>query len=400
MKTLILALALLAPHAAHAQNRIVTFREGTSPAKKKWILESLGVTVKRDFDAVGAALIEMPWGQMDVTLQALAASAEVAAVEPDVVRKWIEALPPVDFAMPDLQQPEVAEIPPFLEEAAVETGEGEVPWGVERVKAPRAWSKATGMGVKVAVIDTGIDLEHPDLDVAGGVNLIAEDASPQDDHGHGTHVAGTIGAKANGIGVVGVAPDAQLYAVKVMDDKGRGPLSAIIAGLDWAVKNKMHVANMSLGGPSPSPAMAAAVKRAEEAGVVVVAAAGNSGGEVGYPAAYPETIAVAASDQEDAVAGFSSRGEAVDVIAPGVGILSTYPGSRLRELSGTSMAAPHVSGLVALCVELKGRMTSAQAKAQLKRSATPIAHNPVLEGDGLVDGGRLIGETRFAVAMR
>jgi subtilisin family serine protease len=198
-------------------------------------------------------------------------------------------------------------------------------------------------------------------------------SKPFDDHGHGTHVAGIIAARDNGFGVIGVAPEAALYAVKVLDANGSGSFSAVASGIVWAVKNGMHVINMSLGGSSYSQALADAVKAAADAGVLVVSAAGNSGccDTVLYPAKLPESMAIAAVDANDQRASFSSTGMEVDVAAPGVAILSTVPTgscklcdpSGYRTLSGTSMATPHVSGTGALLMS-RG-LTAAQARTQI-----------------------------------
>lgn len=229
-----------------------------------------------------------------------------------------------------------------------------LPWGVDRIDADLAWATSTGDPAKVAVIDTGIDLKHPDLmdNIKGGANFTTA-KNYNDDNGHGTHVAGTVGALSNAIGVVGVAPLADLYAVKVLDRTGSGYLSWVIAGLNWAAQNGMQVANMSLGTSSYSATFEQAVKNAYGAGLIMVAAAGNSyGGAVGYPAKFAEVIAVSATDSSDNLASFSSVGPEVDFAAPGVSIYSTYKESTYKTLSGTSMASPHVAGTVALVLSV------------------------------------------------
>ena len=244
-----------------------------------------------------------------------------------------------------------------------------LPYGVANIDAEVVWGGSQGAtdvlagqggwGIKVAVIDTGVDCGHADLvgGCAYGANFVNA-ALALDDHGHGTHVAGTIGARDNGQGVIGVAPEVELYAVKVLDANGSGSWSAVAAGIDWAVQNGMNVISMSLGGTAGSQAVADAVAAADAAGILVVSAAGNSGccNTVLYPAKYPESMAVAAVDQLDQWASFSSTGPEVDVAAPGVAIYSTVPTvfcalcdpSGYRYLSGTSMATPHVSGVAAL----------------------------------------------------
>jgi len=279
-----------------------------------------------------------------------------------------------------------------------------VPWGVAKVEGPAAWPASYGTGVKVAVVDTGIDNNHPDLvdNIAGGYNSISPRRTWDDDNGHGTHVAGTIAAVDNAIGVVGVSPKARLYAVKVLDRRGYGYLSDIIEGLDWAISNKVQVVNLSLGG-SGNETFHQAIQRTVAAGVVVVAAAGNSGGAVIYPAAYEEVMAVSAIDQSDTITSWSSRGPEVDLAAPGLGINSTWNDGFYKEASGTSMATPHVSGAAALVLALPvssswdadadGQWQPAEVQAALEGTATDLgdAGKDTLYGAGLVNAKRAVG---------
>lgn len=253
-----------------------------------------------------------------------------------------------------------------------------IPWGVKAIGARKAWSRTKGEGVRVAVIDTGIDLEHPDLkqNIAGGYNTLDPAAPPLDDNGHGTHVAGVIAAVDNRAGVVGVAPQASLYAVKALDAYGMGYLSDLIEGLDWCIRNGIEVVNMSLGTAEENQSFREAIKRAYEAGVVLVAAAGNEGqgaDTVTYPARYPETLAVSAIDANNRMPPFASRGPSVGVLAPGVGVYSTWPGRRYRSLDGTSMAAPHVSAVAAMVLATHQGMTPDQVKNHIKASARRVA---------------------------
>jgi len=226
-----------------------------------------------------------------------------------------------------------------------------LPWGIDKIDAKLVWpSGNTADPVKLAIIDTGIDVKHPDLtaNLKGGVSRVGYTTSYNDDNGHGTHVAGIVGAVDNEIGVIGAGPAIDLYAVKVLDRRGSGYLSDVIEGLDWAIAHGMQVVNMSLGTSADVLSFREAVQRVNSAGIVQVAAAGNSGGSVIYPAAYPEVIAVSATDNTDTIASWSSRGPEVDLAAPGVSIYSTYKGQTYKTLSGTSMAAPHVAGAAAL----------------------------------------------------
>lgn len=265
----------------------------------------------------------------------------------------------------------------------------QTPWGVDRIDAELVWSQNTGQGVKVAVLDTGIDLVHPDLapNIKGGYNALRPNKSPADDKGHGTHVAGIIAAVNDNIGVVGVAPQAELYAVKVLGANGSGYLSDIIEGLEWCIANNMQVINMSLGTPSEVQSFHDAVIKVYNAGIVMVAAAGNSGpgdNTVEYPAKYEEVIAVSATGDNDAVASFSSRGPEIEMAAPGAGIYYTYKGGGYQTHSGTSMAAP--------LVIKKGIKVIQNIRSELQTTADKIG-SPELYGYGLVDAEDAATET-------
>lgn len=265
-------------------------------------------------------------------------------------------------------------------------------WGIKDVQAPMSWkSNYTGKGVKVAVLDTGIS-KHDDLQVAGGVSFSSYTKSYSDDNGHGTHVAGIIGAKNNGIGVVGVAPDASLYAVKVLDSEGDGYLSDIISGIDWSIKNHMDVINLSFGTPENSVALQQIVDEAYNKGILVVAAAGNGGNTAGtgdtieYPAKYPSVIAVGAVDQNNKRGTFSATGSDLEVAAPGVNVLSTYMNNEFAYMSGTSMAAPFVSGTLALLKQANPTLTNIQIREKLDSSAIDLGvkGKDALYGFGLI----------------
>lgn len=234
-----------------------------------------------------------------------------------------------------------------------------LPWGVDRIDAELVHPYNKGTGVKVAIIDTGIDYTHTDLDgnYKGGIDFVNNDANPMDDNGHGTHVAGIVAAEDNDFGVIGVAPEAYLYGVKVLGSSGSGYLSDVVAGIEWSVQNGMQVISMSLGTDSDYLSLKNAVDNAYQGGVVVVAAAGNDGNVAGtgdnvdYPARYDSVIAIAATDSSNTRASWSSTGPAVELSAPGVSIYSTLLGGGYGTKSGTSMAAPHVSGTAALILK-------------------------------------------------
>jgi subtilisin len=233
-----------------------------------------------------------------------------------------------------------------------------IPDGVKQVKAPEVWDTSMGKGIRVAVLDTGIDFNHPDLkpNYVGGVSFVKGAPTPMDDHYHGTHCAGTIAAARNGAGVVGVAPQASLYAVKVLDKNANGLFSSSIAGVDWCMRNNIQIINMSLGCDSVPTAVELICNAAWSSGLLIVAGAGNQDGNpvppqqsnVFYPARYKNVMAVSSVDSNDVIAPNSGRGPEVDLCAPGVNILSTMPNGGYGTLSGTSAACPHVAGVAAL----------------------------------------------------
>ncbi|OXM16714.1 S8 family peptidase [Paenibacillus herberti] len=263
-----------------------------------------------------------------------------------------------------------------------------IPWNIQRVGAPAAWKKTLGRGIRLAVIDTGIG-PHPNLTVAGGANVISG-SSYRDDNGHGTHVSGIAAGRGRSGGPLGVAPGVSLYAVKALDNKGLGSLSSILDGLEWCIKNRMKVVNMSLGTDSgtKSPALQRVVKRAHKNGIVLVAAAGNSGknsGGIDIPAVYPETIAVAASGRSNQIAEFSSRGKGIELTAPGDSICSCWLNDGYKTESGTSMSTPHVAGGAALLLAANPGMKGSQVAPMLKRWTRKLPnYNSSSQGQGLL----------------
>src|SRR3990167_327863 len=247
-------------------------------------------------------------------------------------------------------------------------------WGVKRISSGTVHDGGNkGTGVKIGIIDSGVDRGHQDLDgvYAGGYDFVQNDADPDDVYGHGTHVAGTACAEDNGLGVVGVAPGCALYSLRVLNDSGSGSWGATIAAMDWAVLHGLQVVNLSLGSSQdPGSTVKAAFDNAEAKGLVIVAAGGNSGTPSGkgnnviYPAKYASVIAVAATDKNDTRPSWSSTGEEIELAAPGVSVLSSWndgysphnpqpsilDGDWYKEGSGTSMASPHVAGAAALVI--------------------------------------------------
>jgi subtilisin family serine protease len=251
-----------------------------------------------------------------------------------------------------------------------------IPWGVRHIQAPEVWNRTTGYGVRIGVIDTGIDYQHPDLrtSVDRGINLIYRTALPQDDNGHGTHIAGTIAAANRMDGMIGIAPRASIHPVKAFDYGGTAYVSDIILGLDWCIRNRMHIVNMSFGMQNRSRSLMQAVAAANQAGVVVVASSGNDGRSSGidYPARYGNTIAVGATTESGRVAPFTNRSGLIDIYAPGDKIVSAWIGGKYREMSGTSMATSHVSGAIALLLAFRPGLTPAQVKEIVQQSGKPL----------------------------
>jgi len=368
---LIFGLSTLAKAQNFKERKIVVFKGGVDEQTKEALLSSAGAEKIKDLKLVnGKAVFVSKKGEEE-----LLKSGKVLRIDPDVE---VFALENIRIKGVKLQPSQT------------------LTWNIDQVDAEISWTISTGDPVKVGVIDTGIDLKHPDLqaNIKGGYNAINPLKSPNDDNGHGTHVAGIIAALNNSIGVVGVGPNIDLYAIKVLNANGSGYLSDVIEGLDWAITNKMQVVNMSLGTSQDVQSFHDAIVRTYNAGITIVAAAGNSGGSVSYPAAYPEVIAVSATDQNNQIASFSSRGPEVDLAAPGVSIYSTYKGQSYATLSGTSMAAPHVTGAAALIIDTKkcdlnldGVCTPAEVQQRLEQTAIDLGDpgKDNLYGSGLVN---------------
>lgn len=263
-------------------------------------------------------------------------------------------------------------------DTVVHTSAQRLDWGIEATNTPAAWDSGyTGKGIKVAVVDTGI-ASHSDLNVAGGTSFVDYTASYEDDNGHGTIVAGIIGAEDNDFGTKGVAPDADIYAVKSLGVNGSGYLSTIIAGIDWAITNKMDIVNLSLGTQTHSVALEDIMDEAYANDMLIVAAAGNDGTAAGtedtvdYPARYNSAIAVAALDSSLNRANFSSTGNAVEIAAPGVDILAPYLNDGYAKANGTSMAAPYVTGELALLKQVNPQLTNQALRAKLIESSKDL----------------------------
>ena len=287
-----------------------------------------------------------------------------------------------------------------------------IDYGVRMSGSPLEWEETMGEGIKVGIIDTGVDLTHPDLRgrIKASKNFIGGE-SAQDDNGHGTHVAGIIAAEKNGLGVVGVAPKADLYIAKAFNKEGTSQGDAISRSMSWLLSENVDVINMSFSSNTPENEYYGRIKEAYNRGVMMLCAAGNEGrdqsgrDEVGYPAHYDETMAVAAVDIQKERADFSSQGAKVEIAAAGKDIYSTYLNGGYATLSGTSMATPIIAGCTALL--------QAKAKTRYNRKLSPDELRLVMQmytedlgirgpdssyGYGLFTFGRLAGTDYVSVA--
>lgn len=277
-----------------------------------------------------------------------------------------------------------------------------IPDGINMINAPFMWSKGiTGKNVKIAVIDSGCDTDHKDLKnrIIGGRNFTTEDNGNinkyEDYNGHGTHVCGTIAASNNNYGVTGVAPDAQLLILKALDKNGSGSMKSIIDAINFAISQKVDIISMSLGTSKDIPQLHQVIKKAVDSNILVVCAAGNEGDglvstdEFSYPGAYNEVINVGAVDFLRSAARFSDSNKEVDLVAPGVNIVSTFLNGKYETLSGTSMATPHVTGFLALLIEWSqkefGRkLTEVELYSQLIKNTVTLPISRTLQGNGLL----------------
>ena len=383
--------ALAAAPAAQAAERIVLKRApGLTAAERSDIRADADVRLDHTLGLPGIEVVLAGRGDRAEALRELRADPDVLWAEPDRLR----------YAAGDPFQ--------HLQWGLHNTGQNV--WNNRGtpdvdIDAPEAWAVTRGAGVTVAVVDSGVDAGHPDLQprLLPGYDFVDDDTDPTDLDGHGTHVAGTVAAADDGTGAVGVAPEADLVSLRVLDENGQGYGSDVAAAFDWAGDHGIPVVNASLGSASITTAEQEAIQ--EHPGTLFVVAAGNDEADVDatprYPCAYPEpnVLCVGATDQDDALAEFSNYGaDNVDLFAPGVNIVSAFPrgmtndltyyfetGDGFELMNGTSMATPHVAGAAALVAAANPGFGAEQIKDQLLASADPV---PGLAGLAQV-GGRL-----------
>jgi len=345
---------------------IVKFASGVASAQRAALFDTAGVTGKvGNVAGVGAQVVRVQ-GDPAVVARRLNRSVLVSYAEPNFILRATAI--PNDPLFPELYG---------LNNTGQTGGSSDAD-----IDAPEGWDAAglggcpaTG-GTKIGIVDTGIDQTHPELsgkavDCASSLNGLLTSGTCADDNMHGTHVAGTIAAKANNAtGVAGVAFNSNLSICKALyTAAGTGLTSDVAACIVWVHQRGAKVISMSLGGGASTTlknAVAAAWENGSATGSVLVAAAGNDGdGTLNYPAAYPEVVSVAATDHNDARATFSNANADVEVAAPGVNVLSTIPGGQYSELSGTSMATPHTSGVVGVLWQLFPTSTAAGIRSRL-----------------------------------
>lgn len=267
-----------------------------------------------------------------------------------------------------------------------------LPWGVKHIGAPKAWKYAKGESVHIAVIDTGADYSHQDLrhSLGEGYNALHPHLPPHDDNGHGTHITGTIAARNEWSGMTGVAPRAVIHPVKAFDHSGSAYIADIVSGIEWCIRKRMHIINMSFGMRHNSAAVREAVHKARKAGIVIIASAGNDGKiAADYPARYPGVICVGAATHKNGKLKMSNRGRHIHLYAPGEHVISTWPNGGYHTLSGTSMAAAYVTGAAALLLSYRPRLTANKVKRLLLESALPAQRSAQMKA-GILNVSRAL----------
>ena len=374
----ILALAFLAGSPGPAL--ALSDAELSPPAE--WVVATVGTSatdgVRAAIGRAGAQVLSVDGSYLRVRVASGAQSEIVDAVRSIDGVRYVEQLGWVQAAS--------VTVDPLFESQ----------WGLAAVGAPACWDLSTGSGVTVAVVDSGVVPSHPDLqgrvDMANGYDFVNNDPDAIDDEGHGTHIAGIIAGRLDGNLGSGIAPGATILPVKVLDAHGAGSTYQAALGIRWAVDHGARVLNLSWGSTSPKLIQREAIDYAVGKGAIVIAAAGNHGSPVEYPARYPGVIAVGAFDRYLHVASFSAGGDGLALCGPGVDVLSAALGGGMIYDSGTSMATPFVSGTAALLLSRFPVMSRDQASQVLTESASDVDAPgwDVASGWGFVNAGRAL----------
>ena len=366
-----------APYAGYARSRLLAVpRAGLAPAEMDKSLKPMGARARALIRALNVQMIELPAGLDEVaTLKKLRQSRKFKYVELDM------AVTPV---------------------ATVSDPGFSGSWGLAKIGAPTAWNTATGEGIVVAVLDTGVDSSHPDLvdNMVPGWNTYDNNSNSADVYGHGTQVSGVVAMSANnGIGGAGVAYNAKVMPIRITDTSGYGYFSTMAAGVYWAADHGARVANISFSGVAGSSTVDAAAQYMRGKGGVVVVAAGNTGTDLGY-ASYANLIVASATDSSDLLASFSSFGNFVDVAAPGVSIYTTKNGGGYGYASGTSFASPMTAATAALILSANPGLSAADVVGILQDSARDLGllGLDTLFGHGRIDAAAAVAEAQARVS--
>lgn len=357
------------------QSYLVTFKKENGPEKfkQKRLLKN-----KQSTKNLRNNLMQMDLNQEEVRLLQL--DPDVLFVEPN------SSVSALSIGEPTKEREAVRKT--WTEEVA--------PWGIRSIGADLFDGR--GSQINIALLDTGVS-EHEDLNIVQRISFVESALSGLDDNGHGTHVAGTLAALENGKGIIGVAPEANIHSVKVLDQNGTGTYGRVIQGIEWAIQNNMNIISMSFGGVTYSHALEEAIQEAADAGIIIIASAGNQGyGEenVLFPARYSQVVSVGAVNKTHRWAYYSSSGSELDVVAPGSEILSTTIDGEYGVLSGTSMAVPHVAGALAAIWSQHHEWTKEEVVQHLYQTATSY-DDLSRYGHGLINLAKAAGLTDLPI---
>ncbi len=384
------------PGIEHAKGQIIVkFRDNRAAAAT---LRHHGLIDGVSIGSTGARLIKVPENKELQLIEALSRNPAVEYAEPDMIATATTA--DTYFSRQYALQNDGQSFTNTAGDISIAAGRSDAD-----IDAPEAWTITTGNGTKVAILDSGVATDNTDIatKVVGRANFSAA-STTEDNYGHGTHVAGIVAAAHNTAGVAGVCPDCTILDGKVLDDRGYGSTSGIVNGINWAANNGAKVINMSLGQRTSSRTLESAINNAWNQGIVIVAAAGNGGNTAKvYPGAYTNVIAVAATDNNDSKASFSTYGAKwVDIAAPGANIYSTFPNHAFylsnvygRSLgydvaNGTSMASPVVAGVAALTWSSNPNSTNTSVRAKVQSTADKIPGTGTYWANGRVNANNAV----------